>query len=150
MGRANGFRWIHSLLLTAATLPLFGQTNPTVNISGIVTDDAGAPVSAASVRLENSGLTVSTGLDGRFALTSGTAILNALPQAPIAAIHDGSLFLSVPEKTLITVTAYGTRGEELSSFQRRMDAGSHSLKLPRVGTGVQQTDSRTSLAPWLW
>jgi hypothetical protein len=137
MVRRNGFRWIHSLMLTAVALPLFGQTNPAVNFSGIVTDSAGTPIPAAAIKLENGGLTTTTGADGRFTLTNGTALLKALPQAPIAAIHDGSLFLSLAEKSQVTITAYGTRGEALSSFERRLDAGSHSLRLPQVGTGVR-------------
>lgn len=132
----NKLRFIHCLVLAAAALPIFGQGTVAVNISGTVTDSAGAPISAAAVKLENSGMTATTGPDGRFSLTSGTAIRKADPLAPIAAIHNGSLFLSVPEKALVTITAYGTQGEALSSLQRPVDAGSHSLKLPEIGRGV--------------
>ena len=129
-------RLIQGLLLVAATVPLFGQSNPAVNLSGMVTDSAGAPVSAASVRLENLGLMATSGQDGRFTLTGSSAVLDAHPQAPIAAILDGSLFMSIGEKSNVTITAYGLGGQALSSLERHVEAGSHGLNLPRVGSGV--------------
>lgn len=130
-------RLVHCLVLASAAQSAFGQGTVAVSISGTVTDSAGTPISAAAVKLENSGMTATTGVDGRFSLTSGTGVMNAQPQAPFAAIHKGSLFLSIPERSMVTITAYGTQGEALSSIQRPVDAGSHSLKLPVIGTGVR-------------
>jgi hypothetical protein len=122
-------------MLTAAAAPLFAQT-ASVNIRGIVTDSAGAPVPAATVQLERAGLTATTGADGRFALTSSTALRESEGPAPMAAIHRGALFLSLPERSEIAVTAYDLRGQALTTFLKRLDAGSHSLDLPRTASGV--------------
>lgn len=105
-------------------------------VSGIVTDSAGTPIAAAAIRLEVSGRTATSGPDGRFSVTGGSAVQDALPTEPMAAIRDGSMFLSIPERSEITVTAYTLEGKALSSIHRRLDVGSHSLPLPGIGTGV--------------
>jgi hypothetical protein len=125
------------MLLAAACAPIFGQSGVSVNLSGIVTDSANTPIASAAIKLENNGLTAVTGADGRFALTSGTAVRMANPGPSIAAIQDGSLFLSLPEVSMVTITAFGVDGGQIASMQRRIDAGSHALKVPHMGYGVR-------------
>ncbi|MDB5051941.1 MAG: hypothetical protein JWO30_5012 [Fibrobacteres bacterium] len=109
----------------------FGQ-----KVSGIVTDSAGAPIAAASLKLENSGETTTSAPDGSFSLSGNTSILNAVPRAPIAAIREGSMFISLAERSEITITAFGIDGKALSSLRRQLDAGSHAVKLLEIGSGV--------------
>ncbi|MDB5051942.1 MAG: putative secreted protein [Fibrobacteres bacterium] len=128
----------YHLLLAAAVMLFFGRglRAQSIGISGIVTDSAGTPISGAGLRLENAGLTATTGADGRFSLATGTAIHSARPQEAMAVIREGSLFLSLPEKSDITITAYGLRGNAVSSIRRRLEAGSHSVQPPGIGSGV--------------
>jgi hypothetical protein len=130
-------RLTHYMILAMAAAPLFGQA-VNVNINGSVSDSAGTPISGATVKLvTTTGVTATTGQDGSFALKSGsTAILKADPKAPWAEIHEGALSLSVPEKSTVTITAYGLQGEELAKVERNVEAGSHSMELPGSGSGI--------------
>ena len=125
------------MILALATVPLFGQA-VNVNISGVVSDSAGTVISGAAVKLvTTAGVAATTGQDGSFSLKSGSsALLKADPKAPLAEIHEGSLFLSIPEKSIVTITAYGLQGEEIAKVERNMEVGSHSMKLPIFGSGI--------------
>jgi hypothetical protein len=130
MGERRTVGLIHCAILAAAAMPSLGQV--AVNITGTITDSAGAPIAAAAIALETSGLTATSGADGKFTVSRGTSSVNARPnpQTPLAALHGGSLFLSVPEKSIVTITAFGLEGKALASLERSVDAGSHSLPLP--------------------
>jgi hypothetical protein len=123
------------MLFAAATVQLLAQTAP-INIRGLVTDSTGTPVPSATVQLEREGLTATTGADGRFALTAATSLRESGPAPLMASIHRGGLFLSLPERTEISVTAYDLRGQASASIRKRLDAGSHSLDLPKTESGV--------------
>jgi hypothetical protein len=135
-------RLIPYLILAMATAPLFGQA-VNVNISGIVSDSAGTLISGATVKLvTTTGVTATTGQDGSFSLKSGsTALQKTDPKTPwaevlLAEVHEGALFLSLPEKSSVTITAYGLQGEEIARVERNMDAGSHGMELPGAGSGI--------------
>ena len=102
-------RLIHGLILSMAVAPLSGQTL-NVNIGGVVSDSAGTPIPGASVKLvTTAGIEATSGQDGSFSLKSGsTAVLKADAEPPLAEIHGGALFLSMPEKSAVTITAYVT------------------------------------------
>lgn len=137
MGELKTVGLIQCVILAAAVMPSLGQAP--VNISGIITDSAGAPIAAAAIALVTSGLTATSGADGKFTVTRGTSRINARPgpQTPLASIQGGSLFLSVPEKTTVTITAFGLEGRALASLERSVDAGSRNLPLPQAGSGVR-------------
>lgn len=122
--------------LSIAVLPIFGQGGPAINLSGLVTDTAGTPVAAAAIRLENLGLTATSGPDGRFALTSNVALRPAPETHPHAAQRDGKLFLSIAERASVTVSAHDLEGRALAALTRHLQAGSHVLAPPRAGSGV--------------
>lgn len=125
-------RLLQGMALLAATAA-FGQ----VNISGIVTDSAGAPLSGVAVKLTTTGTATTSGSDGKFTLSGGTGI--ALPDAfaPIAEIQQGSLFLSIPSRRKVTVTAFDLDGKEHGVLRREFEAGSHGMALPRSGSGIR-------------
>lgn len=125
------------LVLVTATVSVLGQVTANVNLSGTITDSAGIPIASATIKLETTGLTATSGADGAFTLKSGvTAIQDANPRAPMAEIREGSLFLSIPEKSAVTITAFGLQGEELATEFRTMEMGSHVMALPEIGPGV--------------
>ena len=129
------------VVLAMAAAPLFAQS-VNVNISGIVSDSAGTPVSGAAVKLiTTTGVTATSGQDGSFSLKSGITALQktdpkAEAKAPLAEIHEGALFLSLPEKSMVTITAYGLQGDEIAKVERNLEVGSHSMKLPGAGIGI--------------
>jgi hypothetical protein len=125
------------VLMFSAAVPLFAQPGTPINLSGIVTDSAGAPISGAAIRLENGSLTSSSGADGKFTLTGGTSLRFAAPPSSFASIRNGRILLSLPEKGELAITAYGISGEEISSLRKPMDAGSFEMDLPNLGTGVR-------------
>ena len=142
-------RMFPCMLLAAAATAVSAQTTPSVNLRGLITDTANVPVASATVKLEALGLTATTGADGRFALTNGTAVRATEPGDGFARIHGGTLSLSVSGKTEVLVSAFDPEGREVASLRRELAAGSHALALPPMGTGVRflhvQADGRQSL-----
>jgi hypothetical protein len=122
------------MALLMASVPAKGET---VNITGTVTDSAGTPVAGAVVGLERLGLTATSAADGKFSLTGTTAISAAAPAAPRASFRTDGLFLDLPARERVAITAYGIDGAALGRLERDLEAGSHGLKLPGEGTGVR-------------
>lgn len=131
------FRAISWAVLAAATLPALAQTGVAVNLSGTVRDSAGTPVAGAAVQLEKGGLSATSGADGKFSLTGNTGLATSASPHLAPALKDGALQLAVPSRTEITLKVFGTRGEELASLSRRLEAGSHGIPLPSTGTGLR-------------
>lgn len=130
------FRIIPGLLLATA-LSALGQ-GTSVNLSGLVTDSSGTPVSGATVKLENLGTTATSGADGRFSLGSTGLLPGEGPLAsPSAGIRGGAFFLSLPSHAEVTVTASTLEGRELSVLRRGLAAGSYALPLSGLGTGLR-------------
>ncbi len=112
-----------------------------VNISGKVTDASGTnPLSGAAVRLEKSGQTATTGIDGKFTL-SGVAVIDRIkaiqPVTASPTVHNGVLSMSVAEKSAVEIALFDLNGKTLSTTRRIMSAGTHSVALPaHTGAGV--------------
>lgn len=121
-------------LLAGALAPIMGQV--AVNYTGTVTDSAGTPISGAAVKLVNMNISTTTGADGKFTLGGATGIADDGGVVPFASVRDGSIFLSIDSRTEVAITAFGLRGEALGAVQRTLNAGSHSLQLPGLVTGV--------------
>jgi hypothetical protein len=130
-------RTLPLILLTMPALSAFGQIGA-VNLRGTVTDSAGTtPVAGATVTLERLGLTTTSGQDGSFALTRSTALYGTGPTASFAGVRDGSLYLSLAERTEVEITAFSHEGRELASIRRTLDAGAPAISLPALGTGLR-------------
>lgn len=124
--------------LAASAIATFAQSGVSVNLSGTITDSAGAPVSGAVIQLQRGGLTTTSAADGKFTLTGATTLANSGPSAAfLPTLRDGRLNLSLPTRTEIAVRVHGTRGEEMAAWTRRLDAGSHGIALPATGTGLR-------------
>jgi hypothetical protein len=131
-------RFIRYALLAAAALPSFGQTGVAVSLSGIVKDSSGVPIAGAAIRLEKGAVTATSGTDGKFSLGGATALRGgAISPEILAAVRGGSLYLSLAERSEVTVTAYGLEGKAMASRTRSMDAGGHAFDLSGLGTGVR-------------
>ena len=122
----NGFRSETRLSLAAVVAAFICQGQAAVNISGIVVDSAGAPIASAAINLETTGGTATSGVDGKFTLTGATPIVSPDARSAFARLHDGAVFLSVPEPSAVTITAFGAQGRELVSSEKRVAAGSQS------------------------
>jgi hypothetical protein len=108
-----------------------------VNITGTITDSAGAPLAGAAVQLERGGLPTTSGSDGKFSLTGTTGIASSAIPAPRAQLHSGMVFLELPSAQRVALTAYGVDGSALARSERDLQAGSHGLTPPGGGTGVR-------------
>jgi len=128
--------WASMLLGMAAGSVCIAES---VNVSGKVTDIGGTPLPGAIVSLENGGQTATTGIDGSFTL-AGTNVINvsfqAQPYKLSATIRNGLLSVNILEKSAVDIVAYTVQGKAVSRIQQTMDAGTHSIALPRMGTGV--------------
>jgi hypothetical protein len=123
------------MALLMASSPSEGET---VDISGMVTDSAGAPLAGAVVELERTGLSATSAGDGKFPLSGTVGIPSrAVPASPRASLRSGGLFLELPARERVSVTAYGPDGAALGRTERVLDAGSHGMPAPGEGMGVR-------------
>jgi uncharacterized protein (TIGR02145 family) len=112
-----------------------------VNISGKVTDNSGAAISGALVKLEKGGQATTSGADGSFSLTGNATIIprqigQSSPYKLSATIHNGLLCINVAEKSAIGITTFDLAGKALSTVRQTMNAGMHSIALPYRGAGI--------------
>lgn len=128
----NFMHGIAPVLLASALAS--GQT---LNISGTITDSAGAPLSGAVVQLEKGGNSATSGSDGKFALTGAVGLAAPRPAAPEARLHDGYLFFELPGPERVSITAYGADGSVLARSERELQAGSHGLRAPGNGAAAR-------------
>jgi uncharacterized protein (TIGR02145 family) len=130
------------IIIKALLSGLLGFSLCMADISGTVTDTSGTiPLSGATVQLEKDGRTATTGADGRFALAVGTAVLpgtnNQFPRTSLSAtIHKNLLCMNVAERSAIEVETFDLTGKALSSLHQTLDAGAHSIVLPRTSAEV--------------
>jgi uncharacterized protein (TIGR02145 family) len=109
------------------------------NISGIVTDTGGIPIAGATVYLEHLKDSATSQADGSFILGITTSIKNQVTQTslkPLASIQRGFLCVNIQEKSAVAISTYNLQGKLLSTIQKTVDAGSQSVALPQIGTGI--------------
>lgn len=112
----------------------------TINISGKVTDIGSTPISGANVKLENAGLTTTTGADGSFNL-SGIIGINFHINRPLSrklsiTINDGLMTVHIRERSTVKINAYTIQGKAVSAVQQTMDVGTYYITQPFKGSGV--------------
>lgn len=139
----NGMKTIFTSILAGALWgacagSAWGQATA-VHITGTVTDSSGTtPIASATVKLATLGVAATTDASGAFFLGGGTGIIPAetAPGFRLDLEH-GRLRLELPAAgARVSVQAFGLRGRlyGISSFDA--GAGSHSLALPRVPSGL--------------
>jgi hypothetical protein len=122
--------------LMFATTP--GAQGTTVNLSGIVLDTAGLPVSGVAIALEKNGQTATSGADGSFVIGSATSLSGgSVAASAVAGLRDGFLYLSLSQTEFLQVTAHGLDGRTEATLNRVLGAGPHRLAVPTAGSGVQ-------------
>ena len=128
------------VLIKALLTGLVGVSLCMANISGIVTDTGTTPISGAVVQLEKGGQPATTGADGRFTLAASVAIIpvngKLLPNGLSARISGTMLNVTIAERSAVEVATFDLTGKALSTVRQSMDAGTHSIALPRRGAGV--------------
>ena len=126
--------------IKAVLTGLVGVSICMANISGIVTDTGTTPISGAVVQLEKGGQTATTGVDGSFTLTVNAAILcgNSTPlqNGLSAKITGNRLKMTIGKQSVVEVATFDLNGKALSQVRQSMDAGVHSIALPRRGAGI--------------
>jgi hypothetical protein len=128
-------------ILKALLAGLMGASLCMADISGLVTDTSGTiPISGAAVQLEKGGQAATTGNDGSFTLAGIVGIAGpcrkSLPRYLSAAIHNGLLCVNVAQKSAVEIAAFALNGKALSTVHKIIDAGTHSIALPRTEPGV--------------
>lgn len=125
----------------AFLIGLFGVSFCLANISGIVLDTAGTtPISGAAVQLEKGGQTAITGANGHFTLIINTAILSGkshiLTKDLGAKISKNVMSITIMKQANIEVTAYNLVGKALTTIRKSFNAGTHSVTLPFLESGI--------------
>lgn len=109
----------------------------TPDISGTITDSAGAPLAGASVRLERAGIAATSGSDGKFVLGGTTRALAEASASVQVRLHSGLLVLESPYRGRVAIDAYGVGGRFLGGIERDVQPGTHAFTLPGEGAGVR-------------
>jgi uncharacterized protein (TIGR02145 family) len=124
------------LMLSIAVSLCFSQ----INISGIVTNSGGTALEGAVVKLEQLGLSDTTGSDGTFELTdTTTGIMGQTTQSThkmSVNVNGGALFITATEKSPVEITTYNLQGKNLFTLNKSMEVGTHAITLPDLGKGV--------------
>jgi uncharacterized protein (TIGR02145 family) len=111
-----------------------------VNISGKVTGLFQDPIPGASVSLVKGGQSTTTEYDGSFTLT-GTSIITGQdkhtnPHMQFVTPNSGLLYVNLNSKSVLDIVTYTLQARVVSTVQKTMDAGTHSIALPRGASGV--------------
>jgi uncharacterized protein (TIGR02145 family) len=120
---------------------LVGATLCIADISGIVTDTGGVPISGAIVWLENGGQKDTTESNGTFTLSGiqvgiKKQIYTSFQNKVSAIIKNGLLYLNSTEKSVVQIVSYNLQGKAISTIQKAVDIGMHSIVLPPKGAGI--------------
>jgi uncharacterized protein (TIGR02145 family) len=109
-------------------------------ISGKITDASGTAILGALVQLETGGQNAITGTDGKFTLISNAIISRKSNLPPLhsffAVINNGLLSVNIEKRSAIEITEFDLNGKVLSTIQRAIDAGTHSMALLQRSSGV--------------
>jgi uncharacterized protein (TIGR02145 family) len=125
---------------------------PVIFISGTVTDTGGIPISGVIVRLENAGWGTTTQENGNFTIANVGVHgqdNQSLPLKLSAKIHNGLLSINVAEKSTVEITTFDLSGKALSTVQKTIEAGNHSLALPNMGAGIHLYKVKTGSSEFL-
>jgi uncharacterized protein (TIGR02145 family) len=110
------------------------------DISGIVTDTGSTPISGAVVQLEVGGQKTTTDSSGSFTLKVTTTALPAtgtlLPNGFTGRIAGNKLKVTLARRSVVEVATFNLVGKALSIVHTALNAGNHSLQLPRQGAGM--------------
>ncbi len=111
-------------------------------ISGVVTDTAENGIADVVIRLEQGRRTTTSDADGRFLLTTRSAVAPTTAHAAAvlehaAAMHAGRLYVRLREGALVELASYELTGRLVARVRRVLDAGSHSFVVPAGNTGVR-------------
>ncbi len=110
------------------------------NISGTVTDTGGTAIAGAAVKLEKANLTATTETDGSFILVNTNLIKDQINKSThpklYAKMNNGKVHITLAEKSSVGIICYNLKGEALSTVQKTMEAGTHSITLSPIGAGV--------------
>lgn len=129
---------IRKLLIVIAVVSV--TSAQTINIGGKVTDTGSAPLPGAYVKLEKLGLSATSQQDGGFRLTGSVNTKDQtnqhLSHTVSAKIRNGLLSVNLLERSAVEIILYTVQGKAVSTIQKTMDPGSHSIALPSAGPGV--------------
>lgn len=112
-----------------------------INISGVVTDISGVPISGALVMLEKSGLSTTTETLGQFTITDSpvggiTGSSCAAKQLFSAIIRNSILTIDLAQKSSVRICGFTVNGQLKSSIIQQLQAGSHKFVLSQSASGI--------------
>lgn len=139
---------IMMLLCMAVVLTANAQT--AINLRGKVTSKAGGPIKSAIISLKRQQLKDTTGADGAYVLSNGTAVVppvSLVPRQQIVTLENGLLQFSLPSPSPVKIQMFDVKGKLLNQevlsnasqgFYRldiQKNAGSSELLIIKVSIG---------------
>lgn len=131
------YTYISILIFSFNMAVIFAQE---INVSGKIIDSKGAPIKGAYIKLKDAGIIDTSNADGSFILTNG-GVVNAqiyhsvLPTFSMR-MSNGQLVIKAVKKNTLKIATYSLQGEEISSINKIVNSGTHTLTLPLRGAGI--------------
>lgn len=89
-----------------------------INLHGKVTNKAGSPIGSAFVSLKRQNLRDTTGVDGVYVISNGTAVVppvSLIPRQQIVVIENGLLQFSLPSPSPVKIQMFDVKGKLLKN-----------------------------------
>jgi uncharacterized protein (TIGR02145 family) len=113
----------------------------TINISGVVQDNAGVGVVGATVKLEKANIAATSGAGGAFALigsissTKPPTALSAKAAKPVQ-LRNGKIEFTLSGNTTVAISMYDVGGRQRFSSKRTLGSGTYSINVPMQAMGI--------------
>jgi poly(3-hydroxybutyrate) depolymerase len=123
----------------------------TINLRGVVSNQAGKPIANAILTLVGQGLKDTTGTDGAYLFSRSTAVISPvalIPQRQTIVLENGFLKFSLPHSALVKVEIFDVQGNLLKKellpnasrgfYRFNIEENSRTAKLLIVRTSIDQ------------
>lgn len=112
-----------------------------INISGIVTDTGGTPLSGAIITLEKSGQSKTSLSDGRFVFGDMASVFDRNSEKPVihrpfCIVQNRTLTLNIQAKSDVDIAISNIQGQKLYAVCKSLEIGTHTILLPDQVSGI--------------
>jgi poly(3-hydroxybutyrate) depolymerase len=104
------------MMLVCIAVVLTANAQTAINLHGKITSKAGSPIKNAIISLKRQGLKDTTGADGTYVISNGTAVVppvSLVPREQIVVLENGLLQFSLPSPSPVLIQIFDVKGKLL-------------------------------------
>lgn len=112
----------------------------TINLRGVISNNAGKPINKAVVTLTGQGLKDTTGTDGKYLISNGTPVIMPLlvPQNEVIVLDKGFLEFSLPEPSPVSIQVFDIKGKFLKKeTQKSISTGFYRFNIREIAPAAE-------------